>query len=171
MCAILCYRVTLGGQVTFSWRPPTSGPIANSSVLLRASFDEWRPCPLVQQDNGDWTVTRMVLLIFSLRTGFASVPCVSSAPTSRLAPCMPQSGPVARATCCPACHPYTTPVIRCRPTSSCTCSRLTAWFALRRTKSSSPPSPAVTLLHRWVRAVCGMQGEGAGGSAVVGVSG
>jgi hypothetical protein len=37
-----------------------SGPIANTSVLLRASFDDWRPSPLTLQDSGEWTVTRVV---------------------------------------------------------------------------------------------------------------
>lgn len=30
--------------------------------MLRGSFDDWRPTPLVQQESGDWTVTRMVRL-------------------------------------------------------------------------------------------------------------
>jgi hypothetical protein len=37
-----------------------SGPIASSSVVMRASFDEWKPHPLTLEDDGEWKVTRLV---------------------------------------------------------------------------------------------------------------
>jgi hypothetical protein len=47
-------------QLTFRWCPPVSGPIANTSVTLRASFDNWATIPMTPKDDGTWEVDRMV---------------------------------------------------------------------------------------------------------------
>jgi hypothetical protein len=58
--ADMCWICGEWRQLTFRWCPPVSGPIANSSVTLRASFDNWAPVPMIPKDDGTWEVDRMV---------------------------------------------------------------------------------------------------------------
>lgn len=56
----MCWLCGSWRQVEFRWNPPVSGPIANTSVSVRASFDDWASVPLAPQPDGTWMVARMV---------------------------------------------------------------------------------------------------------------
>jgi hypothetical protein len=47
-------------QYTFEWRSPQSGPLATAAVLVATSFNQWKPFPLFQQDDGGWARRVMV---------------------------------------------------------------------------------------------------------------
>ncbi len=121
-------------QVTFAWRPPTSGPIANSSVMLRGSFDDWRPTPLVQQESGDWTVTRMVRVHVCVHSMLTPAHLVSA-----LSPLHRAATLILSISTTPLQLSLLVAPCRSRPTSSCTCSRWMAPSGWRRTKCLPRP--------------------------------